>query len=1018
MEHFNRNLNGLRKIAVVLLSAACMGAFTVTAAANDDSSAGVTAQPQGITVTGTVSGVDGTPLPGVAVVEQNTTNGMITGIDGSYAITVSGPESVLLFSFIGYTTQEITVAGRDNINVVLEESTTEMDEIVVVAYGTQRKSSVTGSISTLKSSDLKTNTSPNVNSMLQGKVAGVQVSNVSGKPGEAANILIRGQSSLTSDNGKMGPLWVIDGVVSGTGAQLNPSEIESMSILKDAGATALYGSRATNGVILVTTKSGRTGENRFDVNVKLGISQQHLANFKLMDGQELYDYTMSMAGIDITKQEHLFLADKEKLLAHDTDWFDFATKLGFSQNYTVSHTMGTDKVRNFLSGDFYNEQGTVKGYRYDRYSIRNNTDIKVNDRLSLQTRVAASYFEDKDKQHSLYSAMTYLPWDYPYNPDGTARTGKESDWYGRDEKNYVYDLPYYRMTNKQFGVNGSFKLEYRITDWLVFESNNNIGYRSQLREIYYDPRHTNAESDNGRLQNINYYTTTKYANQLFRFNRTFEQRHIVNAFLGYEYSDYRYQTSDATGSSIPIGAEVLDIAGNPYAVAGGKQENALQSAYFNANYTYDDRYNAQFSTRVDGSSKLSPTVRYGWFWTVGGAWSISNERFMEPVKWVDHLKLRFSYGSIGNINTLDNYSWMSLYTLKTNYNGIPAAFPHTYGNRDLTWEKCFETNIGLDGRIYNRLGITFDFYIKNTSDLIYYAAMSSLTGFAGQYRNIGSMKNTGFEVTLTPDIIVKKDFVWTASLNIGANKNRITELANNNADQFPVDSGIWIWRKGEDMYTYFLPEWAGVDPYSGVPLWYMTDKDTGERLLTGDIEKADQVISGSASPKFYGGIGTSISYKGFTLSALGNFMYGNKVFHAARQFYDNDGAYPTYNAMSLKSAPKGNWTRWEKPGDVATHPQAIWGGNNKSNNNSTRYIEDGSYFRLNNLTLAYDLPARLTDKIRMRNVQVYVSAENLFTITKFSGADVEVAVGKDRGSAAADLYPSVRRFSFGVNFSF
>lgn len=1018
MEHFNRNLIGLRKIAVLLLSAACLGAFSVAAAANDGSSAGVTAQPQGITVTGTVSGADGTPLPGVAVVEQNTTNGMITGIDGSYAITVSGPQSVLLFSFIGYTTQEIAVGGRETVNVILEESTTEMDEIVVVAYGTQRKSSVTGSISTLKASDLKTNTSPNVNGMLQGKVAGVQVSNVSGKPGEAANILIRGQSSLTSDNGKMGPLWVIDGVVSGTGAQLNPSEIESMSILKDAGATALYGSRATNGVILVTTKSGRTGENRFDVNVKLGIAQQHLANFRLMDGEELYDYTMSMAGIDLTTQEHLFLADKEKLLSHDTDWFDFATKLGFSQNYTVSHTMGTDKVRNFLSGDFYNEQGTVRGYRYDRYSVRNNTDIKVNDRLSFQTRVAASYFEDKDQQHSLYSAMTYLPWDYPYNPDGTARTGKESDWYGRDEKNYVYDLPYYRQKNKQFGVNGAFKLEYRITDWLVFESNNNIGYRSQLREIYYDPRHTNAESDNGRLQNINYYTTTKYANQLFRFNRTFEQRHIVNAFLGYEYSDYKYQTSDATGSSIPIGAEVLDIAGNAYAVAGGKQENALQSAYFNANYTYDDRYNAQFSTRVDGSSKLSPTVRYGWFWTVGGAWSLSNEDFMRPVEWVDHLKLRFSYGSIGNINTLDNYSWMSLYTLKTNYHGVPAAFPSTYGNRDLTWEKCFETNIGLDGRIYNRLGITFDFYIKNTSDLIYYAAMSSLTGFAGQYRNIGSMRNTGFEVTLAPDIIVKKDFIWTASLNIGANKNRITELANDNADQFPVDSGIWIWRKGEDMYTYYLPEWAGVDPYTGVPFWYMTDNDTGERLLTGDIERADQVISGSASPKFYGGISTSISYKGFTLSALGNFMYGNKVFHAARQFYDNDGAYPTYNAMSLKSAPKGNWTRWEKPGDVATHPQAIWGGNNKSNNNSTRYIEDGSYFRLNNLTLSYDLPARLTDKIRMRNVQVYVSGENLFTITKFSGADIEVAVGKDRGSAAADLYPSVRRFSFGVNFSF
>lgn len=959
-------------------------------------------------VSGRVVSAAGEPMVGVTVLEKGTNNGVITTVDGQFSLKLSKPDGIVLFSMLSYREQEITPPhGQKNITITMEELFTSMDEVVVVAYGTQRKSSVTGSISTVSSKELMTVSSPNVNTMLQGKVAGVQVINTSGRPGEAAKIRIRGKSSLGGES-TSDPLWVVDGVISGTGSQLNPNDIETISILKDASATALYGSRATNGVILVTTKSGRMGENRMDVNVKFGLAQRHLGNFKLMGGEELYNYTMSMDRLPTDS----WLYDREKLLSHDTNWYDFATQNGFSGNYTLSYTMGTDRVRNFLSGDYYRETGTMRGYTYERFTIRDNIDIKVTDRFNVHFRVAGSYWNDDNQQHDTEAAMTYLPWDYPYNPDGSIRTGKESDWHGRDAKNYLYNTNLNWARGKELGINGTFAFDYRITDWLTFESNNNIGYKLNRTEEYTDPKAIGAEVYHGGISNSTYLVTTRYTNQLLRFNLLHKERHLFSAFVGYEFSDYFYENTTAEGRSIPAGSEVLGVAAEAYAVGGTKYGNAMQSVYFNANYTYNDRYNAQISFRTDGSSKFGPQNRYGNFWTAGAGWSINKEEFMKDVKWVDHLKLRGSYGLIGSQLSLGNYSYMSTYSLSLAYNGIPAAFPNVLGNNRLTWEKCYEANVAIDARLFDRLGLVVDFYHKNTSDLLYSAPLSSLSGFTSQYQNVGSLVNKGIEITLSPDLIRTKDWNWTMDINFGLNRNKITSLANNDKDQI---NGNYIFRVGEDRDTFYLPEWAGVDVYTGQPLWYEVAQD-GEKTLTSEYSKATKVLAGSAAPKWFGGIQTSISYKNFTLSAVGSFVFGNKIFHYARQFYDNDGAYPTYNSMSLKSGT--NWKRWEKPGDIATHPQAIWGGNSNSNQASTRYIEDGSYFRLNNVTLNYDLPKRWLSKIRMSRAQVYVTGENLFTITKFSGADVEVGIGKDNGISGLDVYPSARRFTFGLNLSF
>jgi TonB-linked SusC/RagA family outer membrane protein len=954
-------------------------------------------------VGGSVKTKAGEPLVGVNVVEKGSSNGVMTNPDGSFSISVSDPGSTLAISFVGYVAQEIPINGASLLNITLNEDETGLEEVIVVAYGTQKKSSVTGSIAVVSSDELKTVTSPNVNTMLQGKVAGVQVLNTSGKPGEAAQIRIRGKGTL---NSSLDPLWVIDGVVGGTGAQLNPNEIETISVLKDAAATALYGSRATNGVILVTTKSGRMGEAKINVSAKLGVAQQHLGNFRLMNAQELYDYTNSMSNKSVAGLSKWF---NEDLLQYDTDWFALATQPAFSQNYTVSYTAGNEKHKSFLSADFYNEEGTVKGYDYYRYSLRSNTDYVVNKRLTLKAKFAGSYWNDDYRQHDLYSAMTYLPWDHPYNEDGSVRKGTETDWHGRDASNYLYNQQYDWSRGKQLGVTATLGFDYKLTDYLVFESNNNIGYRYHLTETYDDPRSLGSEGYSGSIAASNTFTTTRYSNQLLRFNKIVGDVHSVSAFLGYEYSDSRTESNSATGRGIPAGGEVLKVAANPYAVDGTIGEWAMQSAYFNANYTYNDRYMAQFSYRVDGSSRFGKNKRSGGFFTVGAAWSIHNESFMQGIEAVNALKLRASYGSIGNTPGSGNYGYMSVYSLGTMYNGVPTAFPSRLGNPDLTWEKCYETNIALEARIFDRLSLSVDYYDKNTSDLLYYVALTSVTGYAGQYQNVGAVSNKGFEVVLSPDIIKTKDWLWTMDVNVGFNKSKIVKLYEGKSQII----GDKILEEGAPIDTWYKYDWAGVDVYTGNPTWYI-HKEDGTKTLTTDYAKASRVKQGSSNPDFSGGLTSTASYKGLSLSAAFTFVEGNQIYNYAREFYDNDGAYPQYNSMVLKDG----WKRWENPGDIATHPKAVAGGNNDSNKPSSRYLEDGSFIRLNSLVLSYSLPANLLKRVSLQGASISLSGENLFTLTKFSGPDAELGAGSDNGNAGTSLYPASRRFSLGINLTF
>ncbi|WP_171595019.1 SusC/RagA family TonB-linked outer membrane protein [Marinifilum caeruleilacunae] len=998
-----KNLSRVLSIALVLVL------FAATAVAQSGNKK---------TITGIVTdAASGETIIGANLWIKGTTIGTTTDFNGKYSIESEKESDVLVVSFIGYQSQEITVANQTLIDFKLESDTESLDEVVIVAYGTQKKSNLTGSVASVKGDKLKDVTTPRVENLLQGKASGVYVSTASGQPGSKAKIRIRGKGSLSSE---VDPLWVVDGVVGADGSAISPNEIENISILKDASATALYGSRGANGVIIVTTKTAKKGREVLTVNANYGVNILSLGNFEVMNSQELYDYHKSWN----TKPWF-----SEKLLETDTDWFDLGTQTGTVQNYNMSYSGTSGKVSTFIMGDYYTETGSVKGYDLDKYTMRVNLDYKVNDKLTLKTKLSGFVRTTDSKQHSVYAMYHYLPWDSPYNLDGSVRKGDEGTaslengtdgdfWIGRDGSNYMYNLQWNWSQSRNVGGDVNMGLEYKIAPFLTFESTNNYNYKHYFGESYTDARSTSGESDKGSLSNSHSSVTKRFTNQMLKFNKSFGDDHVLTALAGYEYTDYKYESTSAVGKGIPQGTEVLNVAAEPKSVKGTKLEWAMESYLFNTNYIFKNRYMAQFSFRRDGSSRFGENKRFGNFFTVSGGWSVHEESFMEDLHWLNTLKVRASYGSVGNMPT-SYYGAYGLYAINRHYVGIPAAFPSQLENKDLTWEKSYMSNFAIDARLFNRVNLSIDLYDKNTSDLLYYVPLTSITGVEGQWQNVGELNNRGIEISLNTDIVRGDDFNWDFDFNIGFNKNEIKEMYNGQ----PQIIGKKKYTEGHDMNEWFMREWAGVDEATGAPLWYIHNED-GTKETTSDYASATrELLDKSSAPDFFGGFSTSLSYKNISLSANFGYAYGNYIYHSARETFDSDGGYPTFNNMKMHDG----WSRWENPGDKATHPKAIEGGNNQAYKPSSRYLEDGSYLKLRNVTLSYNLPESVLEKIKLNSVKFFVTGENLYTWTDFSGTDPEVAVVGETGNnsgayysegTAGALYPMSRKFLFGVNVQF
>ncbi|MDR1501813.1 MAG: TonB-dependent receptor [Prevotella sp.] len=968
------------------------------------------------TITGVViDAVTGQPVIGASVWIKDSTTGIFTDADGKFSIQAGESIKVLVCSFLGYIAQEIPIGNKTVINIQLRESVdTSLDEVVVVAYGTQRKSTVSGSLSTVKSDKIIA-TAPTISAMLQGQVAGMNVSQSSGKPGEGGNIVIRGIGSISAETS---PVWVVDGIVGGTTSSLNPNDIESVTVLKDGSATALYGSRGANGAIVVITKKARTGENKIDATVKLGITNLTRGNFKMMNSGELYEYTDMMfknTGIDP------YPWFTPALMDNDTDWFDIATQTGFTSNYNVAYRTGSEKIRSYTALDYYKEEGAVQGYDYERYTLRNNMAYKFNDKLNINASFAGNYSNTSDRQRSLYSAGTYLPWDTPTNSLDETKTGKEGQdintgkpmsdyWFGRDASNYLYDNQMNWGTDNGFGVDISLGFDYTITDGLVFESKNNFGYSNTSSRSYVDPKSQSGASDGGTIYNGNNYTRNRYTNQLLRYSKIFNRLHDISAFLGHEYSDQWYRTNSLTGKGIPQGGKVPGVASEPKSINGDEYyNNKSEGYYFNTNYTYDNRYFGQVSFRRDGSSKFGRDNRYGNFWTIGGGWNLHSESFLKnSIDIINQLRLRASYGVTGNTPGGTFYS-LYLYDLNREYDKKPGAFPKQMGNPEMSWETAKSTNVGLDMRFFDRLACSTDFYIKNVSGLLYSKVLSTLSGYSNVWLNEGRLQNTGIEVSISPEIIKSKDWNWTLDFNFAYNKNEIKSLADGKQTEI---SGNQIREVGYPIGTYYMREWGGVDIMTGNPTWVKQDEEGNRSWVINQADANSKNLDKTRYPDFTGGMQTRLVYKDFVLSASFSFATGFYIYHSGREVYDNDGAEPQYNSMKLKNG----WSRWEKPGDQATHPRPMIGGNAAAQRESSRFLERGDFFKMKTLGISYNVPKRILGTFGLKSAQVGLSADNLFTITEFSGIDTEVAVSGSSYSATS--YPLPRKYMFNLSLGF
>ena len=964
----------------------------------------------------------GEPVIGASVKVKGTKLAAVTDLNGEFELNTHA-NATLQISYVGF--KETEVKASNDMKISLEEDTESLEEVVVVGYGTQKKESLTGAMANIKGEKLKDITSATVENMLNGKVSGVYVAPGSGRPGSTGAIIIRGQTSI---NGATAPLWVVDGVIVGNSAgDLNPDDIETMTVLKDAASTAIYGSEGANGVVVVTTKQAKHEKMSISLSAKAGLSTLNRGNLEMMDGAEFYDYYKSFQNVESVN----FPRWNEDLRNSNFDWFKLAKKTGSTQDYNLTLNGGSQNIQSMFTLGYFKEEGAVKGYDMNRYSTRIKVVYKPYEWLTIKPNISGSRTNDKDKQYSVGAMYSMMPWDSPYDENGNLVPNYYSGWVNSKATNYLNDLAAGDYsTSTTYDLAGGLDFDIKITPWLTFSSVNNYSYYNSQTHGYYDPKSSSGEGVNGRTTEYNYVSTRRYTNQLLRFKKSWG-KHNVNALLAYEFNDYEMKYTDVYATGFISGFEDFMTAAKPEMATGYRTAWAKQSYFTQWRYDYDSRYYGELSLRRDGRSNFGSNNRYGNFFSVSGAWNINNESWFKA-DWVDQLKLRAAFGSVGNVPT-SLYPSYSLYSVGATYNENPGALISQIGNKDLTWEKTYTTGVGVDASFWqNRLHATLDYYIKNTSNILYQVPVTGLVGVTSIWKNIGKMRNTGIELTVGGDIIRTKDLTWNVTANISHNSNELRDLykqrdANGNYVVKPVlisdgtsiaGTAQRILEIGEPVDTYYMKEWAGVNPEDGKPQWYMDDAN-GNKVVTDSYSKASYYKCGKASPDVYGSFSTSLFYKNFDLQANFGYSLGGQIYSYYRQEFDSDGAYAgDRNQMKLQ---KG-WSRWEKPGDIATHPRAMYNNQDKGNLASSRYLESSDYLKLRSLTLGYNFDLK---KYGIQTLRLSVSGENLFTITDYSGVDPELPAGtNDKGvlsvtnTGGISVYPAVRKFMLGVNLTF
>ena len=930
---------------------------------------------------------DGTPLPGVSVAIKGTNLGTTTDQQGMYRINASS-SNVLVFTYTGMGTVEQAVGNNQEINITLRLTTGSLQEVVVVAYGNQNRKKITGAVGKLAGSEVENVPLVSVDQMLQGKVAGLQSVATSGQPGAAQQIRIRGIGSITASSA---PLFVIDGVPVNTGdasnltnssnllASLNPNDIESISILKDASAASIYGSRAANGVIIINTKKGRPGKTKIRIDGEFGQSDiAYMPNMgKPLNRDEvnvLFREGLANAGYPSGTVDFIM----ENFFGYNTDanynWLDLVKRKGQQQQINISASGGDPKTQFFLSGGYFKQQSPIIGADLKRYTSNINVKHQLNQKVSVGVNLNLSSFtqigesESANFRNPIIAAMALLPTQEAFNTDGTPN-------YDPTVFSQIYNpvalRQYDKHNNQTSKLLGSGNIEYKPIKNLKLSSRFGIDYNNIEEYLFYNPIFGDAASTNGYSANSYERLYNWVWTNLADYNFNAMQGDLDGSVtLGYEAQQSKAYTQAGDGTVLPKNASIIyPIPAVPTTASVTGSDYSFNSLLSRAQVNFKNRYSLSGSLRRDGSSRFGTNNRYGTFWSVGAAWNIDEEAFMQKMETISSLKLRASYGVNGNAG-IGNYDWRSIFLFSTTYNGAPGSFQNSIGNTDLTWEQNKPFDIGLEvGLLKDRVFVEADYYIRKTENLLLNEPLSGTGGFTTFSNNVGAMENKGFELTINATPVKTKDFNWTVSLNAAWNKNKVTQLRPG-VDE--IIGNPFTLKVGADVQSYFLRQWAGADPDNGDPLWF---KDASKNETTNDFSQAERILKYSASPKGFGGFSTSLSYKFISLDAQLNYQYGNYIYSSWDFIFISDGAFIglNHNRKALQ--------RWQKPGDITDVPKFEAFNSTSSNEVSTRYLYKGDFLRLRNVNLGFELPEKFTKKAGLTSAKLYIRGTNLWTKT-------------------------------------
>ena len=996
-------------------------------------------------VNGTVvSQEDNEPVIGASVLVAGTTTGTVTDSNGKFSLTVPAGKNTLRITYVGM--EPIEVSARPNMRIVLTSDQKALDEVIVVAYGTAKKASFTGSAASMKDRDMSAEKGSLVKS-LEGKVAGVRVGSSTGDPGADQNILIRGIGSI---NGSTQPLYVVDGVpvlANSDGymsssirsqsilASLNPNDIESMTILKDAAAASLYGSRAANGVVIITTKKGKTGKTNVHYDMQIGWQQIAVKSaLNTMNAAQLKEYYFE--GIKnffgeyygATGQEAIDLANEEVRNGWvwgdydgttDTNWYDQVYRSALTQDHQVSIDGGTDRTKFYVGLGYSDTDGVVRGSNFKRYSGRINLDHQVNNWLKVGVKQMISFADTKghrDQSTQKQGFATTTPWSVLYSLDPTAenkledgtynndvafgKVGNPNNMFGPEVGEYV-EFVKSNIMRSMSNFEAEVKLPYNLTARTIF----GYDYTNNKLQEFWSPNSVNGESLQGLGQRWDFTSKTLTSSNTLSYDNKFGL-HSINALVGYEYENRKllYMTASAKGYGTNKLPELAN--GQPYDASSATYESILSSWLGKVDYNYDNKYYLSLSFRSDGSSRLASGNRWSTFWSVSGAWRLSGENFLKDNDLFSDLKLRLSYGTNGNLPT-DLYEYMATYATTGGYGNSSAYYYNNIGNKSLSWEKSKNFNVGIDWTLYNRVTLTLEYYNKLTDNLLFSTPVSYVTGFPSQLTNIGKLKNSGLEFTVSSQNIKTKDFSWNTDFNLTWQKIKVDQLPSGDDVQYG-DGNMYLLREGESMHTFYLPKWKGVDPETGLGEFWIDPEDESKGI-TNSYAEAGKTIVGKAVPDVLGGITNTFRYKDFDLSFMISYQFGADMF-------DYPGYFLTYSdgvrigSFNMHSDVVGNY--WKKPGDVVEFPKPIYGNPYRWDKFSSREIRSTDNIRVRDITFGYNVPLF---KKYINNLRVYFRTTNPFMIycaSKSVDPDVDV-----NGYRQTDT-PPTRQFLFGLNLSF